>query len=182
MTSPTLRDARELLDPDRIVVFDGAMGTMLYSKGAFINLCYDQLSVSQPDLVRDVHREYVKAGAEVIETNTFGANRIKLAQYGLEAQVREFNVRSAQIAREAAGDRAWVAGAVGPLGAPRMRRRSLHRRDVLRPRRDRAGDSGRTRCRCRCPRHRADDDRNRLPQPVRRITRRHRPRVDRRRR
>jgi homocysteine S-methyltransferase len=116
MTSPTLRDARELLDPDRIVVFDGAMGTMLYAKGAFINLCYDQLSVSQPDLVRDVHREYVKAGAEVIETNTFGANRVKLAQYGLEGQVEEFNVRSAQIAREAAGDRAWVAGAVGPLG------------------------------------------------------------------
>jgi homocysteine S-methyltransferase len=116
MTTTALRDARELLDPERIVVFDGAMGTVLYSRGAFINLCYDQLSVSQPDLVRDVHTAYVKAGAEVIETNSFGANRIKLAQYGLEAHVQEFNTRAAEIARAAAGDRAWVAGAVGPLG------------------------------------------------------------------
>jgi homocysteine S-methyltransferase len=116
MTPPTLRDARELLDPDRIVVFDGAMGTMLYSKGIFINVCFDQLNVTQPDLVRDVHAAYVKAGAEVIETNSFGANRLKLAQHGLEAHVKEFNVRAAQVAREAAGDRAWVAGAVGPLG------------------------------------------------------------------
>ena len=116
MTSPPLRDARELLDPDRIVVFDGAMGTMLYAKGIFINVCFDQLNVTQPDLVRDVHTAYVKAGAEVIETNSFGANRLKLAQHGLEAHVKEYNVRAAQVAREAAGDRAWVAGAVGPLG------------------------------------------------------------------
>jgi methionine synthase / methylenetetrahydrofolate reductase (NADH) len=116
MTSPALRDARELLDPDRIVVFDGATGTMLYAKGVFINQCYDQLNVTQPDLVRDVHRAYLDAGAEVVETNSFGANRLKLAQYGLEAQVEELNGRAAQIAREAAGDDAWVAGAVGPLG------------------------------------------------------------------
>src|SRR5688572_22004466 len=116
MTTPPLRDARELLDPDRIVVFDGAMGTMLYAKGIFINVCFDQLNVSQPDLVRDVHAAYVKAGAEVIETNSFGANRLKLAQHGLEAHVQEFNIAAARIAREAAGDRAWVAGAVGPLG------------------------------------------------------------------
>ena len=116
MSPPTLRDARELLDPDRIVVFDGAMGTMLYAKGIFINVCFDQLNVTQPDLVRDVHTAYVKAGAEVIETNSFGANRLKLAQHGLEAHVKEYNGRAAQVAREAAGDRAWVAGAVGPLG------------------------------------------------------------------
>jgi methionine synthase I (cobalamin-dependent)/5,10-methylenetetrahydrofolate reductase len=116
MTTPPLRDARELLDPDRIVVFDGATGTMLYAKGVFINQCYDQLNVTQPDLVRDVHRAYLDAGAEVVETNSFGANRLKLAQYGLERQVEELNARAAQIAREAAGDDAWVAGAVGPLG------------------------------------------------------------------
>ena len=116
MTQPALRNARELLDPDRVVVFDGATGTMLYAKGVFINQCYDQLNVTQPDLVRDVHRAYLDAGAEVVETNSFGANRLKLAQYGLESHVEELNARAAQIAREAAGDDAWVAGAVGPLG------------------------------------------------------------------
>ncbi|MDQ6887189.1 MAG: bifunctional homocysteine S-methyltransferase/methylenetetrahydrofolate reductase [Gemmatimonadota bacterium] len=92
------------------------MGTMLYAKGVFINQCYDELNVRSPDLVSEVHRAYVKAGAEVLETNSFGANRLKLAQYGLEAQVGELNRRAAQLAREAAGERAWVAGAVGPLG------------------------------------------------------------------
>ena len=110
------RNAQELLDPDRVVVFDGAMGTMLYSRGIFINQCYDELNLRAPDLVRDVHRAYVKAGAEVLETNSFGANRTKLSQYGLETQVGELNLRAAQIAREAAGDGVWVAGAVGPLG------------------------------------------------------------------
>ncbi|HJR70945.1 MAG TPA: bifunctional homocysteine S-methyltransferase/methylenetetrahydrofolate reductase [Gammaproteobacteria bacterium] len=116
MTSPAPRNARELLDPDRVIVFDGATGTMLYAKGVFINQCYDQLNTTQPDLVRDVHRAYLDAGAEVVETNSFGANRLKLAQYGLEAHVEELNARAAQLAREAAGDDAWVAGAVGPLG------------------------------------------------------------------
>ncbi|MGI8498395.1 MAG: bifunctional homocysteine S-methyltransferase/methylenetetrahydrofolate reductase [Gemmatimonadaceae bacterium] len=114
MTEP--RNVDWLLEPDRIVIFDGAMGTMLYAKGVFINQCYDELNVRSPDLVCEVHRAYVKAGAEVLETNSFGANRLKLAQYGLEAQVGELNRRAAQLAREAAGDRAWVAGAVGPLG------------------------------------------------------------------
>ena len=110
------RNARALLDPERIVVFDGAMGTMLYSKGVFINQCYDELNLRSPDLVRAVHRAYVDAGAEVLETNTFGANRPKLAQYGLETQVTEINRRAAELAREAAGDDVFVAGAVGPLG------------------------------------------------------------------
>jgi len=105
-----------LLDPSAIVVFDGAMGTMLYSKGVFINQCYDELALRQPDLVRDIHKQYVAAGADVIETNSFGANRPKLTQYGLQEQVKELNYAAAQVAREAAGDRALVAGAVGPLG------------------------------------------------------------------
>ena len=105
-----------LLDPQQVIVFDGAMGTMLYNKGVFINQCYDELNLRAPDLVRDVHKAYKKAGAEVLETNSFGANRIKLAQYGLESQVAEINRAAARIAREVADDDVLVAGAVGPLG------------------------------------------------------------------
>ena len=107
---------RRLLDPEQVVVFDGAMGTMLYAKGVFINQCYDELDLRAPDLVREVHRAYVKAGAEIIETNTFGASRTKLAPYGLESQVHAINKAAATIAREEAGDNVLVAGAVGPLG------------------------------------------------------------------
>src|SRR5262249_21367758 len=87
-----------------------------YNKGVYINACYDELNVRAPDLVRDIHEQYVKAGAGVIETNSFGANRLKLVQHGLQDQVKELNRAAAQVAREAAGDRALVAGAVGPLG------------------------------------------------------------------
>src|SRR3954467_6659764 len=107
---------QELLDPSRIVLFDGAMGTMLYGKGVFINQCYDELSLRAPDLVRDVHKAYVKAGAQVLETNSFGANRLRLAQFGLDKQVREINAAAVRVARDAAGDKALVAGAIGPLG------------------------------------------------------------------
>jgi homocysteine S-methyltransferase len=112
----TPRDARALLDPDRVVIFDGAMGTMLYARGVFINQCYDELNLRAPELVREVHDAYVRSGADVLETNSFGANRLKLAQYGLEAQVEAINLRAADIARAAAGDDVLVAGAVGPLG------------------------------------------------------------------
>jgi homocysteine S-methyltransferase len=105
-----------LLDPAQVIVFDGAMGTMLYNKGVFINQCYDELSLRAPDLVREVHRAYAKAGAEVLETNSFGANRYKLAQYGLDKQVREINVAAAKLAKEVADGDLLVAGAVGPLG------------------------------------------------------------------
>jgi methionine synthase I (cobalamin-dependent)/5,10-methylenetetrahydrofolate reductase len=105
-----------LLDPEQVIMFDGAMGTMLYARGVFINQCYDELVLRTPDLVREIHAEYVKAGADVIETNTFGANRAKLTQYGLEGQVSAINQRAAQVAREAAGAQRLVAGAVGPLG------------------------------------------------------------------
>ena len=92
------------------------MGTMLYSKGVFINRCFDELNLSSPALVREVHEEYVKAGAEIIETNTFGANRARLAAYGLAEKLGAINQAGVRLAREAAGDAAFVAGSVGPLG------------------------------------------------------------------
>src|SRR5829696_7883537 len=107
-----------LVDPESVVRFDGGRGTLRYAKGVFINQCYDELNLRSPDLVRDVHRAYVKAGAEVLETNSFGANRLKLTTFGLAAQTRELNRRAAELAREAAelGHDVLVAGAVGPLG------------------------------------------------------------------
>src|SRR5690242_4463827 len=107
---------RNVLDSDRIHVVDGAMGTMLYAKGVYINRCYDELNLSSPDLVHEIHCEYIRAGADIIETNTFGATAHKLQQYGLEANLHEINALAAKLAREAAGDRAYVAGAIGPLG------------------------------------------------------------------
>lgn len=116
--SRRLREAllSRLLDPSAVVVFDGAMGTMIYTRGVFINQCYDELNLRTPDLIRGIHEAYVKAGAEVLETNTFGANRVKLAQHGLGDQVRAINLAATRLARSAAGDKALVAGAVGPLG------------------------------------------------------------------
>ena len=107
---------RELLADERVHVFDGAMGTMLYARGVFINVCFDELNLRQPELVREVHAAYVKAGAEILETNTFGANPVKLAHYGLAEQTHAINSRAAALAREAAGERASVVGAMGPLG------------------------------------------------------------------
>lgn len=111
-----MKDFRELLDSDGVFVFDGAVGTRLYDKGIYINRSYDELNLTAPELVREVHEEYVKAGADIIETNSFGATYHKLKPYGLDSKVREINLESARIARVAAGDRALVAGAIGPLG------------------------------------------------------------------
>lgn len=96
------------------VVFDGAMGTMLYSRGVFINRCFDELCLVNGDLVSEIHRKYVEAGADVIETNTFGANRVWLRGYGLAERTVDINVAGAKLARSAAGDERYVAGSVGP--------------------------------------------------------------------
>jgi methionine synthase I (cobalamin-dependent)/5,10-methylenetetrahydrofolate reductase len=107
----------------RSVLCDGAMGTMLYERGVFIHRCYDELNLSQPDLIRAIHEEYLQAGAEIIETNTFGGNRFRLQRHGLQDKVRDVNVAGARIARQAADQirekqatQAYVAGAVGPIG------------------------------------------------------------------
>ncbi|OQB47821.1 MAG: Bifunctional homocysteine S-methyltransferase/5,10-methylenetetrahydrofolate reductase [bacterium ADurb.Bin157] len=99
-----------------VVIFDGAMGTRLYEKGVYINRVYDELNLSQSALIKEVHQEYLDAGAMVLETNTFGANRFKLEPHGLAEKLEVINFQAAKLAREVAGDKAWVAGAIGPLG------------------------------------------------------------------
>jgi homocysteine S-methyltransferase len=107
----------------RPVLADGAMGTVLYARGIFINRCYDDLNLSDPGLILSIHEEYLQSGAEILETNTFGANRFRLARHGLAEKVAEINAAGVRLARQAvehlkekqAGE-AWVAGSVGPLG------------------------------------------------------------------
>ena len=113
----------ESLFAQRTVLCDGAMGTVLYAKGVFINRCYDELNLSQPEMIRNIHEEYLQAGAEIIETNTFGANPFRLQRHGLEDKTREINEAGARIARQAVAQlaekqagSALVAGSVGPLG------------------------------------------------------------------
>ena len=107
-------DFREALK-SRVLLADGAMGTELYRRGVFINRCYDELSLSQPDLVRTIHEEYVAAGADIVTTNTYGATRIRLTRHGLEDRVPDINRTAVALARSAAGDTAYVAGSIGPL-------------------------------------------------------------------
>lgn len=109
-------DLRPLLSDGRVHVLDGAMGTMLYDRGVFVNVCYDELNATHPELVEEVHAQYVRAGAEIIETNTFGANPVKLSSFRLEERTEELNRLAAEIAVRAANGRAAVAGAIGPLG------------------------------------------------------------------
>jgi homocysteine S-methyltransferase len=108
---------------NRSVLADGAMGTVLYSRGIFINRCYDELNLSDPSLILSIHEDYLQAGAEILETNTFGANRFRLTRHGLAEKVSEINAAGVRLARQAvdhlkdkqAAD-AWVAGSVGPIG------------------------------------------------------------------
>ncbi|HEX9728380.1 MAG TPA: bifunctional homocysteine S-methyltransferase/methylenetetrahydrofolate reductase [Gemmatimonadales bacterium] len=110
---PSLTDR---IASDDVYVIDGAMGTVLYGRGVFVNVCYDELNLSQPDLIRSIHRDYLHAGAQILETNTFGANPIKLSSHGLDGSTEAINERAARIAAEAAGQSANVLGAIGPLG------------------------------------------------------------------
>ena len=110
-----MKNFREILESDGVYVFDGAVGTRFYDKGIYINRSYDELNLTSPDLVREVHAEYVKAGADIIETNTFGATRHRLQQYSLENKLREINIAGVRLARGAAGENVFVAGAIGPL-------------------------------------------------------------------
>jgi homocysteine S-methyltransferase len=116
MTTSTSARAQEFRDQlsTRVIVADGAMGTMLYARGVFINRCFDELNLSAPDTVRQIHQEYSRAGAEILETNTFGATRHRLAAFGFAEKLKAINLAGVRLAREAANG-AYVAGAVGPL-------------------------------------------------------------------
>jgi methionine synthase I (cobalamin-dependent) len=99
-----------------VLVFDGAMGSLLYERGVFVTQNFEQLNVTRPEIVQKIHADYVAAGAQVIETNTFGANRFRLGRHGLVGEVRNFNLAGARLAREVAGPDVYVAGSVGPTG------------------------------------------------------------------
>jgi homocysteine S-methyltransferase len=114
----TQRPATPFLEAAKgsILVFDGAMGSLLYERGVFVTPNFEQLNVARPDIVKKIHADYVAAGAQVIETNTFGGNRFRLERYGLVNEVRNYNLAGARIAREIAGETVYVAGSVGPTG------------------------------------------------------------------
>ncbi|HKO59396.1 MAG TPA: bifunctional homocysteine S-methyltransferase/methylenetetrahydrofolate reductase [Thermoanaerobaculia bacterium] len=111
-----MQDFIQAIADEHVYLFDGAMGTMLYSKGVFINKCYDELNLRNPEIVLEVHKQYVRSGAEILETNTYGANRVKLHAFGIDDELRDINISAVEIARRAAGDAVYVAGAIGPLG------------------------------------------------------------------
>lgn len=123
-----MSDVRKLIADGKPHIFDGGMGSLLYERGAFVNVCYDELCVTEPELVRGIHAEYVAAGAELVETNTYGANPVRLSAHGLEASTEEINRRAATIAREAGAK--IVAGAVGPLGVHVEPLGSVRRREA----------------------------------------------------
>jgi homocysteine S-methyltransferase len=118
MSTSAFRTDRPFLDAVRasVLVVDGAMGTQLYERGVLYSACFEELNVSRPELVGKVHEDYLRAGAQVIETNTFGANALRLEKYGLQSRVHELNVAGVRVARVAAGNQAYVAGAIGPSG------------------------------------------------------------------
>ncbi len=114
--NPTRRDTPFREAMRSLLVFDGAMGSLLYERGVFVTQNFEQLNVTRPEVVAKIHADYVAAGAQVLETNTFGANSFCLDRHGLGDQVRAYNVAGARLARKAAGEDVWVAGSIGPTG------------------------------------------------------------------
>ena len=110
-----MRDLINIIEKmnDTPLIFDGAMGTVIYEKGIFTNTCYDELNLTRPDLIKSIHQEYIDAGCDVILTNTFGANKFKLEKFGLSNKLYDINRRGAEIAREVAGDDIYVLGSIG---------------------------------------------------------------------
>src|ERR1700741_2654439 len=114
--APTRRDTTFREAMSSLLVFAGAMGSLLYERGVFVTQNFEQLNVTRPEVVGKIHEDYVAAGAQVLETNTFGANVFCLDRHGLGDQVRAYNVAGARLARKAAGQDVWVAGSIGPTG------------------------------------------------------------------
>ena len=107
---------KSMIEDGLVHIFDGAMGSVLYTQGVFVNICFDELNLSNPEIVRRIHQEYVSAGSEILETNTFGANPVKLSSHSLEDRTEEINEKAAHLARDAGAGRVAVVGAIGPLG------------------------------------------------------------------
>jgi methionine synthase I (cobalamin-dependent)/5,10-methylenetetrahydrofolate reductase len=124
------RSAFDQLISQRVLLGDGAMGTMLYQRGVFLNRCFDELNLTDPSLVKKIHSSYAEAGVDFVETNTFGANRLKLSKFGLAAQVEPINRAGVRLAREAVKDTVLVAGSMGPLGGELMGRDAIATRQA----------------------------------------------------
>lgn len=124
-------DIWETIHDKKVVIFDGAMGTYLYQKGVPRGFCYDELNITMPEIVKEIHREYLEAGAEIIETNTFGANRFVLEEFfGLGKKTGDINYFGARIAKEVARDKAFVAGSIGPITRPHDVRKKLSQEEI----------------------------------------------------
>jgi len=139
-----------MIEDGLVHIFDGAMGSVLYTRGVFVNICFDELNLSNPEIVRRIHQEYVSAGSEILETNTFGANPVKLSSHNLGDRTEEINEKAAHLARDAGAGRVAIVGAIGPLGCTRgeaftgfpQLRHELHREHLgrcLRRRLERCG-------------------------------------------
>ena len=130
----------------QVVLADGAMGTMLYQSGVYINACFDELNLSNPKLVTKIHKQYAEAGVDFIETNTFGSNEVKLAKYGLAEQTEKINKAGVELAKKIAGDNILVAGAMGPLARDIALYNQISKQQAINAYKKQAKGAGRQRC------------------------------------